>query len=190
MKAKKINLEFLYYQRKLVLDGVDSQEIEYKKIARIFKNRMKVCELEEAIQLIILGYKEQYAQHKFYSTCFYEVKTPIIDTEYPENLRKHDFYMPKEEMSRDDIEHLILRIFEEDYTKTNTDYLKELELVFTDPQSLPLPIEEALEGKDFSKRESSDTIIYTVENSPIKEIEITSKKFVLRTNRDKWKAYY
>ena len=142
-----INLDFLYYQRIAVLDGVDPQEEEYKKVARVFKNKMKTCKLDEAVQLIILGYKEKYAQQGFYSTCFYEVKIPIIDIEYPDYLGENDFYMPKEEMTRKDIEHLILRIYEDDYEKTNTDYLQELELAFTAPQDLNTAIEKVLEGK-------------------------------------------
>ncbi|PKH50016.1 hypothetical protein CXF68_04540 [Tenacibaculum sp. Bg11-29] len=174
----------------MVLDGVDPKEEQYKQIVSSFNKKMKECELNKAVQLIILGYKEKYAQYKFYGGCFYEIKTPIIDTEYPDYLGMNDFYMPKEEMKRKDIEHLILRIFKDDYEKTNTRYLQELELVFTESQDLNDTIEKTLKGKVFSKKESSESIIFTVEDSPISEIEITSKKFILRTNPDKWKAYY
>ncbi|XRE43157.1 hypothetical protein ACIVBQ_001361 [Tenacibaculum discolor] len=190
MEKQDINLDFLYYQRTSVLDGVDPKEEEYKKVARVFKRKMKQCELSEVIELIILGYKEQYAQHKFYSICFYDVNSPLERPEKPEYLGKNDFYMPKEEMARKDIEHLILRIFEDDYQKTNTNYLKELELLFVEEQDFNIAIEEVLEGKVFSKKESSEAIIYEVEDSSIKEIEVTQKKFIMRTNPDKWKAYY
>ncbi|WP_299119600.1 hypothetical protein [uncultured Tenacibaculum sp.] len=190
MKEQNINLDFLYYQRKLILDGVDPKEEEYKSVARIFENEMKKCELSKAVQLIILGYKEKYAQHKFYGGCFYEVKTPMVDTEYPDYLGPNDFYMPKQEMSRRDIEHLILRIFKDDYEKTNTRYLQELELMFTEPQDLNDVIEKTLKDKEFSKKESYKSTFFIVEDSPISEIEVSSKKFIMRTNSDKWKAYY
>jgi hypothetical protein len=186
-----INLDFLYYQRVAVLDGVDTKEEEYKKTVRVFKRKMKTCKLHEAIQFIILGYKENYAQHKFYSTCFYDVKSTIEDTEYPDYIGKYDFYMSKEEMVRKDIEHIILRVFKDDYKKTNTRYLEELELVFTESQNnLSEAIEEALEEKEFTKNESTESTIYTVEDSAISEIEINPTKFILRTNKEKWKAYY
>lgn len=190
MKIQDINLDFLYYQRVAVLDGLDLKEEEYKKKARVFKNKMKDCKLSEAIQLIIYGYKEQYAQHKFYSICFYDVKTGLSRPEEPEGIRKKDFYMSKINMARKDIEHIILRIYEDDYKKTNTDYLKELELVFVEPQKLNKEIEEALEGKKFSKNVFTESTVYTIEDSPISEIEVGSEKFLLKTNPTKWKAYY
>ena len=51
-------------------------------------------------------------------------------------------------------------------------------------------IEEVLEGKVYSKNETSESTIFTVEDSHISEIEVTPLKFVLRTNPDKWEAYY
>ena len=186
-----INLDFLYYQRVAVLDGTDPKEEEYEDLADIFYEKMIQKELQEVVQFIIVAYKEKYAQHKFFSTCFYDVNSPLNRPEKPTYLKESDLYMAKAEMGRKDIEHSILRIFKDDYEKTNTRYLEELELVFTESQNnLNESIEEALGGKEFTKNESEESTIYTVEGSAISEIEINPTKFVLRTNKEKWKAYY
>ncbi len=190
MENKNINLDFLYYQRVAVLDGVDPKEEKLKKTARVFKKNMKEYKLNEVIQLIIYSYKENYAQHKFFSACFYDVKTGLDRPQEPEGIGKYDQYMSKQNMARKDIEHSILRIFKDDYEKTNARFLKEMELLFVDNQELKDSVEEALEGKEFSKNEDGEITIYKVEDSPIAEIELSPKKFVLRTNSDKWKAYY
>lgn len=186
-----INLDFLYYQRVAVLDGVDLKEQRMNELESLFDDFMKKRELSDVIKLMILGYKEKYAQHKFYAGCFYDVSTGFNRPEKPDYLNEYDYYMHNKNMSRKDIEHIILRVFKDDYEKTNTRYLEELELVFTESQNnLSEAIEEALEEKEFTKNESTESTIYTVEDSAISEIEINPTKFILRTNKEKWKAYY
>jgi hypothetical protein len=185
-----INLDFLYYQAMPVLGGIDPKEEKYDDIADVFYERMVSSQLSEAIQLIILGYKEKFAQYKFYATCFYDVNIPLEDSKYPEGLSKYDYFMPKTKMARNDIQHLILRIFKDDYKKTNARFLKEMELVFTSSQNLNNVIEDALEGKEVIITQVDDVVKYSVVDSAISEIEVSPLKFIMRINSDKWKAYY
>ncbi len=185
-----IKLDFLYYQEAQILDASDPNMEIYKPQEEKFDNFMVTKSILEIVELIITSYKDKYAQHKFFAGCFYDVSKPMIDTQYPDYLDEHDFYIPKEEMTREDIKHLILRIFKDDYNKTNARYLKELELVFLKPQNLNNTILKALESKEVSMQETNGVIIYTVADSAISEIEISSTRFLMRTNSDKWKAYY
>jgi len=185
-----MNLEFLYYQEKQILDGSDSEMKKLNPLINRFDEFMATSPIQETIKIIVLSYIEKYAQDKYFATCFYDLNSSLERPKKPDYLDKYDFYMPKEEMIRKDIEHLILRIFKDDYEKTNARYLKELELAFSENQNLNNTIEEALNGKEFSKKTTNETTIYTIEESPIAEIEVRPKKFIMRTNPDKWKAYY
>lgn len=184
-----LNLDFLYYQEEQILDGKDPNMKTYNEQEEVFDNYMISKSILKVVQVIILSYKEKYAQYKFFSTCFYDLNSPLDRPEKPKHLGKYDFYMPKEEMSRKDIEHIILRKVR-DEKRHSVRYLKELELMFVEPQILGDAIEEALEGKEFSINESTENITYNIENSAISEIEVSPTKFVLRTNQDKWAVYY
>ncbi|PTX60641.1 hypothetical protein C8N46_106287 [Kordia periserrulae] len=188
-----MNLEFLYYQRKLILDGFDPKEFELGNLRITFNEFMQSASLSDVIKVIINAYKEQYAQHKFFAVCFYDEDTNWESPKYPDNLglRTNDFYLQKNRMTRTDIEYLILRILKDDYTKTNARYLEELELVFAKPMyNLETTIRESLIGMEFTEESTMNVKIFTVNDSPIDEIKISNEKFILKINRDKWKAYY
>ncbi|MCK8482295.1 DUF4070 domain-containing protein [Psychroserpens algicola] len=185
-----LNLDFLYYQEQQILDGKDPNMETYEEQEDTFIDFVSTKPLSDVIKLFILSYKEKYAQHNFFAGCFYDIKTGMEQSTEPENIGEHDFFMSKEKMTRKDIEHIILRIFKDDYEKTNTRFLKELELVFTEPQDFNNAITNALAGKDFSINELEGRKLFIIENSAISEIEISPLKFVLRTNSEKWVAYY
>ncbi len=84
----------------------------------------------------------------------------------------------------------IIYLFKDDYEKTNAEYLTELELKFKNNQDLIQAVEDALVGLHFTKEATTDGVIFKVEDSPISEIELKHDTFYLRTNRDKWIAYY
>ena len=188
-----MNLDFLYYQRKLILEGNDPKEQELKPLVNTFYNYMATQSLSDIVKVIIASYKEQYSQHKFYISCFYDPTTSWETPKYPDHLGldNHDFYLSKDRMTRNDIEHILLRIFTDDHTKTNTNFLEELELIFTNPQNdLGNTIQESLVDKEFTVSESTNKKTFIVSNSAISEIELTDKKFIMRINTNKWKAYY
>jgi hypothetical protein len=188
-----MNLEFLYYQRKLILDGSDPKQKELDHLELSFDDFMQTAPLSEVIKITIKAYKEQYAQHNFFAGCFYKIGSGWESPKYPDNLglRSDDFYLHKDRMARTDIEYVILRIFKDDYAKTNARYLEELELVFSEPiYHLETAIRESLTDMEFTEETVMKDKIFTVNNSPIAAIKVSNKKFMLKINSEKWKAYY
>ena len=66
-----------------------------------------------------------------------------------------------------------------------------LELQFFDEQKgVKEAVETELEGLIYSKRSEDGAKVYEVSNSPISEVWIYAKKFILKTNPDKWEGYF
>lgn len=185
-----INLEFLYYQEKQGLDWTDPNMELYNEQEWEFDKQMKIMNLKDVIKIIIEGYNEKYPQHKFFKTCFYDTKTGIGNGTYPDHLGQYDYYQPSSKMARKDIKHLIMHIDKGIKGVGNARYMKELELEFFEPQNFDIVVKIALKDKDFSTSHTSNSTIYKVKDSAISEIEITPLKFKLRTNPQKWIAYY
>lgn len=185
-----INLEFLYYQEKQGLDWTDPNMKIYDEQEWEFKRKMKTTDLKDVIKIIIEGYKEKYPQHKFFARCFRNSKAGIGNVIYPDHLGQYDYYQPSSKMARKDIEHLIMHIDKGIKGVGNARYMKELELEFFEPQNFDIVVKIALKHKDFSTSHTSNSTIYKVKDSAISEIEITPLKFKLRTNPQKWIAYY
>jgi hypothetical protein len=155
-----------------------------------FDEKMKTLNLKDVIKLIINGYKEKYPQHKFFAGCFYDTKTGIGNVTYPDHLGQYDYYQPSSKMGRKDIKHLIMHIDKGIKGVGNARYMKELELEFFEPQNFDAIVKNTLKGKDFSISHTSNSTIYKVKDSAISEVEISSLQFKLRTNPQKWIAYY
>ncbi|GAA3773742.1 hypothetical protein [Flavobacterium ginsengiterrae] len=190
-------LDFLYFnlelteenylnRRSLYYDAVDWDE-------RHFEDYVETCSFEELIFLMIYIYIDKYPRDKFYRTISldsddYNLLSSIngngrIISEdrsiYYNFFRKEVIGMTtqfhNEEYSDDE--------FMERYWRSEY-YMQNLFLEFN--REIPLEIiDEALEGKEYTKTEKNDLLVYEVDDSPIASLEITKNSIKLNINEDK-----
>ncbi len=186
-----INLEFLYYQQQVILGGEDPRYVEMRTMRLAFDTFMKTMPLSKVIDLLIIGYLKEYAQYKYYAVCFFDANSTLDTPSEPEELGEYDQFLLKEEMTRNDIEHVFLRIFHDEDSEDDSTYLQEFEMKFlVEQNNLEVIIDRTLRGVTYSKSTDLGSTKFVIEDSPIAEIEISSDKFIMRINEDKWKVYY
>lgn len=184
----KLDLEFFYYPVKQILDAKDEEYIALWPMIDDFKKFINTTSIPEVCKLITITYKEQYAQQKYWYRNLLNKNSFEIDYEYPEGIDDEiDRYAPKNVLQRKDFEYILMRQFD-DFEK-NCYYLKEFEIKFSTPQNLgelQSAIENGLEEKEFTKSDTVDEVYYMVTDSPISRIEISTTKFLMRINPEKW----
>jgi hypothetical protein len=186
------DLAFLYYQEEGILDGVDpNMEQLYPHIDK-FKKFIGSSSLSDLLQLICISYKEEYGQDKYWYSELLIKGAYKIAVIYPSDLDEEaDIYLPKEKMIRKDLNHLTLKMFND--VKNNSYLLKEMEIVFKEPQDhlvLAQNIEEGLEGVSFTREDTLEEIAITVSDSPIASIAINATTFRMIINQDRWVRYF
>lgn len=187
----KKELEFLYYKKQHVLDGKDAREDEMMNMHWKFRDEVNSRSLFFLLSTLIKSYIDTYPYHRYICTCLYNRDSPLHE-EIPSELEieGYDLYLSSKRMNRSDVEYMVSRIYKDDLGKTNARFLTELELKFKQSQEITQEVEQALAEKEFTKEIKDNGLVFKVEDSPISEIEITSDTFYLRTNPEKWIAYY
>ena len=185
-----MNLEFLYYQQKGVLDGVDPKMIELRPYIDEFKEYLSKEKLGNIVELLISSYLDMYAQSKYFFRGFLDADTYTIKVDYPDfvDLEK-DLYLPIELMHRNDISYIYFNNFD-DEDNTNALFLDELELSFVDKEhGIATAVETALSGLDFSKEAVDNGFLYKLTNTPILEISVAPQEFRMKLNPEHWEVY-
>ncbi|MDH7447097.1 hypothetical protein [Aquimarina sp. 2201CG14-23] len=186
------DLAFLYYQEKAILDARDPKMEELDSHIKKFSVYLKTASIFDLIKLIVFAYKKKYGQEKYWYRKILILGSSKIDFSFLDNLDEEaDLYAPKEIIDRDDIKHLILRRFDD--VENNSLFLKELELAFISSQDrilLTQGIAEELSGLSFSRSDTAQESTFVVNDSPIASIRISTSKFILTINQDKWVRYF
>ncbi len=187
-----MKLDFLYYQQKYFLDGSDPMNETFWNDKIKFSEFLNSEKLSIIIRLLVMAYKEKYCNPLRWETSLSKMSIREERLEPPFAITENDLYMSGKQMYRDDIEYMITYMYEiEDDEKGDFDYLKKMEIVFNTPQPNIAPeIEAELEDVEYQKSVMDSTTIYSFSDSPILEIRLSSKAFVLIINPDKWEGRF
>ena len=185
-----MNLEFLYYQQKGILDGRDPKMEKLKPSIDLYYEALNNSKIEDVIGLIIKPYREQYAQFKYLFMGLYKAGSHGLKVTYPSfvDLEK-DYYLPVAKMNRTDISYVFFNNFD-DEDNTNALFLDELVLSFVDEENgIATAVETALSGLDFSKEAVDNGFLYKLTNTPILEISVAPQEFRMKLNPEHWEVY-
>ena len=186
-----LDLKFFYYPVKQILDAKDEEYIALWPIMDDFEKYINTSSIPEVCELIVISYKQQYAQQKYWYRKLLNGDSFGIDYEYPKELDEEaDLFAPKEVLERNDFEYVLMRQFDD--VEKNCYYLKEFEIKFSTSQDLiqfQVAIENGLEGKTFTKSSIANEVSYVVTNSSISKIVISDTKFLMHINPEKWVWY-
>ena len=178
MEITDINLGFLWEERKgITLDAPDPFWEKWSADRLKFYDFMENETIPKIIELTVLGYRDEFPRN-FWASIFLNRKILKTDVLTDENGVKT---YGKDYMRRSDISTYADR---EKITQEGFDYSSEMILEFKEDYDLETPIERALEGKNYTKNPLGSPIIYTVEDSAISQIEITTSSFKLIVNDD------
>jgi len=176
MNITDINLGFLWIEKtSFWLDAPDPFDEKWRDDRVKLSYFIELEPLEKVIDLIILMYKDKYPKNSVFAGIstgrsaryvYMENGYEVIDGE---NISRTDItkYKDKNKLDKDGFE-----------------YLVEMVLEFKDTISLAKIIEKRLIGKEYTKQENGDNIIYTINKSPLASVEISSKSFKMIINED------
>jgi len=159
---KNLKTEWLYYQSKYkyVLDKSEHKDRKYllmmpDRIA--FIEYLKQCELSQFIAVMVNIFKDRY---------------PIENRILSASLKKENY------RDLNDIEPVI-------FDFDDVFYLISYTIIFKEEQSeILILIENVLSDKQVSISNNEDETIFTVANSPIKELIVSNKRLTLNVNED------
>jgi len=190
-------LDFLYFNLEETEENyLNRTELYYSKFdweERRFENYAETCSFEELIYLMIYIYTDKYPRENFYRTIsldsdsqsllsYTNKKGRIIN----ENKSNYKNFIRKEVIG------MITQFHNEDYSDDEfikkywrgEYYMQNLFLEFN--QKIPFKIiDKALEGKEYTKTERDDILLYEVKDSPIASLEVTKNSIKLNINEDK-----
>jgi hypothetical protein len=182
------DLTFLYYQEVGILDGVDPKMEELYPHIDKFKVFVNTASLSDLLQLACISYKEKYGQEHYWFDQFLIEDAYKIETVYPDDLdEKIDLYLPKEKITRKDLKHLTLRMFDDINKKAS--FMKEMEVVFKESQE-HLLLSQSIEEVSFTREDTPEDIVFTVLDSPIASITINATTFKMVINQGKCVRYF
>lgn len=190
-------LDFLYFNPELTEENYSNKrEIYYDKVdwdERHFEDYAETCSFEELIYLMIYIYKDKYPRETFPSTISVDSQSQNLLSYNNENGRAisenkyvfNDFF-------RKDVIGMNVQYHSEQYSDEEiiekywmSEYhMQNLFLEFS--KEIPIHIiDRALEGKQYTKTEKDNILLYQVKDSPIASLEITKNSIKLNINEDK-----
>lgn len=192
--TNKFNLDLRFlYQKPLergymIGGGPDLERIKweqkYEEGKDSFRAFVKQCAIDDLVYVFVLAFKETFPNvlRLGYSICNSTNKETKEDlTEYVDFNRK-DIVSMSTDLFLGPIEDELMPMEREVYeTKLN--------MKFSSSFSIDA-IESALEGLSFSKEIIEGKTLYTIQNSPIKTLEVTANEFSIHVNEDKVILYY
>jgi len=185
-------LDFFYYQEKAILDGEDPNMTELKPHIDKFKNFITKQPLDKVAELLILSYKEKYAQTQFWIMELLSEDSHLIHEKYPSYLDEEtDYFLGTKKINRNDLKHIICKKILD--LEKGCFFSTYIEFEFVKEQNINKfkeAVERSLNGKQYQILQSNGEITFKVENSPIAKIEIANKKIKTIFNPDKWISYY
>jgi hypothetical protein len=191
--TNKFNLDLRFlYQKPLERDymiggGPDLERIKweqkYEEGKDSFRAFVKQCAIDDLVYVFILAFKDNYPNisRLALSICNNSIKRI-------ENYREYDEFDRKDIVSMST--NLFLGPIEDELMPMERDvYETKLNMKFSSSFSIDA-IESALEGLSFSKEIIEGKTLYTIQNSPIKTLEVTANEFSIHVNEDKVILYY
>lgn len=190
-------LDFLYFNLEHTEENyLSRKELYYDKVdwdERHFEDYAKTCSFEELVYLMIYTYKDKYARDKFESIISLDSKDQILQSYTNKKGRlitetKYNSY----NFSRTEVIGMISQYHSEQYSDEEINekywkseyYMQNLFLEFN--QEVPFHIiDKALEGKEYTKTEKDNILLYEVKDSPIASLEVTKNSIKLIINEDK-----
>ena len=126
---------------------------------------------------MVIAHKDKYPR-TYWSGSFLNNK---IFKSNPKRDSNGVVVFDKSYISRQDIVNYVNK---EKIAKGEFEYAAEIMLEFAASHDLAIPIEHALDGKTYAKNTVGNLTTYTIENSPLAQLEITNKTFKLIVNED------
>jgi hypothetical protein len=190
-------LDFLYFNLESTEKNyLNRRELYYDKVdwdERHFEDYILTCSFEELLYLVIYIYKDKYPREKFDSTISvdWEDQNLISYINTKERIITENKYIFSN-FFRNDVISMNSQYHSEEYTDDeiiekywrNESYMQNLFLGFN--KEIPIQIiDKALEGKEYTKTERDDILLYEVKDSPIATLEVTKNSIKLNINEDK-----
>ncbi|WP_345145463.1 hypothetical protein [Flavobacterium ginsengiterrae] len=194
-------LDFLYFNLELTEENYSNRrELYYAETdwdERHFEEYVESCSFEELIFLMIYIYRDQYPRDKFESTIsLNSEKLNLLS--YTNKIGRaitEDKYISSNFLRKNVIT-MYAQYHNEQYTDkellekhwTGEYHMQNLFLEFD--SEIPMKIvDKALEGKEYTKIQEEDLLVYEVKDSPIASLEITKNSIKLNINEDKVIVY-
>ncbi|MFD1604153.1 hypothetical protein ACFSJW_08390 [Flavobacterium artemisiae] len=191
-------LDFLYFNLEFTDENYfNRKELYYAQTdwdERHFEDYVETCSFEELIYLMVYIYKDKYPRDKFYRTISLDSNDENILSYINEkgrliNENKYVYYnfFRKEVIGMTTQFHIEQFMSDEEIIENywNSEYyIQNLSLEFD--REIPLAIvDKAFEGKEYTKTQKENLLIYEIKDSPIASLEITRNSIKLNTNEDK-----
>ncbi len=182
-------LDFFYYQKQLILDGIDEDHEKLQPDAWKFKDYIKKASLEEVLELLIFSYAKEYANDTYWSTRFLD----NIDEKkvYPKELDPYiDLFFENEEITRKEFNKIIYKMYED--SENNCYYTEWMYFEFTESQQLSKllnAIKRGLKEVSYTERQEGGFTIIEPKESAILKITVSANDIKIDINPDKWRVY-
>jgi hypothetical protein len=190
-------LDFLYFNLERTEENyLTSRQLYYDKFdldENHFDDYIRGCSLEELVYLMIYIYKDKYPRSVFHFAISLNSKQENLLSYISENKRtisenkfSHDKFL------REDVIAMSTQHHDEEYSDEESiekywrgeSYMQNLFLEFN--QEVPIHIiDKALEGKEYTKTEKDNILLYELKESPIASLEVNKNSIKLNINEDK-----
>jgi len=190
-------LDFLYFNLERTEENyLTSRQLYYDKFdldENHFDDYIRGCSLEELVYLMIYIYKDKYPRSVFHFAISLDSKQENLLSHISENkrtIRENKFSHDK--FLREDVIAMSTQHHDEEYSDEESiekywrgeSYMQNLFLEFN--QEVPIHIiDKALEGKEYTKTEKDNILLYEVKDSPIASLEVNKNSIKLNINEDK-----
>ncbi len=190
-------LDFLYFNLERTEENyLTSTQLYYDKFdwdENHFDDYIRGCSLEELVYLTIYIYKDKYPRSVLHFAISLDSKQENLLSYISENKRtisENKFSYDK--FLREDVIAMSTQHHEEEYSDEESiekywrgeSYMQNLFLEFNQEVSTHI-IDKALKGKEYTKTEKDNILLYEVKDSPIASLEITKNSIKLNINEDK-----
>ena len=190
-------LDFLYFNLERTEENyLTSRQLYYDKFdldENHFDDYIRGCSLEELVYLMIYIYKDKYPRSVFHFAISLDSKQENLLSYISENKRtisenkfSHDKFL------REDVIAMSTQHHDEEYSDEESiekywrgeSYMQNLFLEFN--QEVPIHIiDKALEGKEYTKTEKDNILLYELKESPIASLEVNKNSIKLNINEEK-----
>lgn len=190
-------LDFLYFNLERTEENfLTTRQLYYDKFdwdENHFDDYIRGCSLAELVYLMIYIHKDKYPRSVFHFAISLDSKQENLLSYISENKRtisENKFSYDK--FLREDVIAMSTQHREEEYSDEESiekywrgeSFMQNLFLEFNKEVQTHI-IDKALEGKEYTKTEKDNVLLYEVLDSPIASLEVTKNSIKLNINEDK-----
>ncbi|KFF06430.1 hypothetical protein [Flavobacterium reichenbachii] len=200
--SKLPKLDFLYLDLERTEENyMNRREIYYTIVdwdERHFEDYAETCSFEELVYLMIYIYKDKFPRDKFHSIISLDSANRNLLTCINENKRRiNEDIFTYNNFMRKEVTSMNVQFHTEEYSDEEVlekycfweSYMQNLFLEFN--KEVPIHvIDKALEGKEYTKSDKNDVLLYEVKDSPIASLEVTKNSIKLNINEEKVILYF